>query len=43
MLDAEDAARTDEVRALGLRVAAVPTLMRDPDTAAALARTALAL
>ena len=43
VLDSADAARADEVRALGLRVAAVPTLMHDPETAAELARTALAL
>jgi len=43
MLDSADRARVDDVRALGLRVAAVPTLMHDPDTAAALARAALAL
>ena len=43
VLDSADAARADEVRALGLRVAAVPTLMHDPETAAELARSALAL
>ena len=32
-----------DVRALGLRVACVPTLMRDAETVAALARAALAL
>ena len=43
VLDGADTARADEVRALGLRVAAVPTLMHDPEIAAELARTALAL
>ena len=43
VLDSADEGRAADVRALGLRVACVPTLMRDPAAAAALARAALEL
>jgi LPPG:FO 2-phospho-L-lactate transferase len=43
VLDSADESRAGDVRALGLRVACVPTLMHDAGSAAALARTALAL
>ncbi|MDX6619603.1 MAG: 2-phospho-L-lactate transferase [Gaiellales bacterium] len=43
VLDSADEGRSGEIRALGLRTASVPTLMRDRETAAALARAALAL
>ncbi len=43
VLDSADAGRADDVRALGLRVACVPTLMHDPASAAAVARAALEL
>ena len=40
---APTSARAADVRALGLRVTCVPTLMHDAESAAALARAALAL
>jgi hypothetical protein len=43
VLDSADEARSAEIRALGLRTACVPTLMRDAQSSAALARAALAL
>jgi LPPG:FO 2-phospho-L-lactate transferase len=43
VLDSADESRAGDVRALGLRVACVPTLMHDAGSAASLARTALAL
>jgi LPPG:FO 2-phospho-L-lactate transferase len=43
VLDARDAAQLPDVEALGLRARAVDTLMRSPEIAAELARTALAL
>jgi LPPG:FO 2-phospho-L-lactate transferase len=43
VLDSADEELAADVRALGLRVACVPTLMHDPEIAAALARAALAL
>ncbi len=43
VLDRADEARAADVEALGLRVACVPTLMRDAAVAAELARAALAL
>ena len=43
VLDRADDARSGEIRALGMRTISVPTLMRDPDSAAALARAALSL
>ncbi|MDH3521360.1 MAG: 2-phospho-L-lactate transferase [Myxococcales bacterium] len=43
VLDQRDAAQAAEIEALGMRVCAVDTLMRTPDLATALARTALAL
>ena len=43
VLDSADESRAADVRALGLRAICVPTLMRDPETAAALARAALEL
>jgi LPPG:FO 2-phospho-L-lactate transferase len=43
VLDSADDARSGEIRALGMRTVSVPTLMRDPESAAALARAALAL
>jgi len=43
VLDSADEDRAADVRALGLRVTCVPTLMREPAAAAALARAALEL
>jgi LPPG:FO 2-phospho-L-lactate transferase len=43
VLDAADRERAPEVRALGLDVVCVPTLMHDTESAAAVARAALAL
>jgi LPPG:FO 2-phospho-L-lactate transferase len=43
VLDSADEGRAADVRALGLRVACVPTLMRDAESSAALARAALEL
>jgi LPPG:FO 2-phospho-L-lactate transferase len=43
VLDSADRARAREVRALGLRVACVPTLMHDAESGAVVARAALAL
>jgi LPPG:FO 2-phospho-L-lactate transferase len=43
VLDDADRGREADVRALGLRVACVPTLMRDAETSAAVARAALSL
>jgi LPPG:FO 2-phospho-L-lactate transferase len=43
VLDSADEARSAEIRALGLRTTSVPTLMRDAESAAALAAAALAL
>jgi LPPG:FO 2-phospho-L-lactate transferase len=43
VLDSADDARSGEIRALGMRTVSVPTLMRDRESAAALARAALAL
>jgi LPPG:FO 2-phospho-L-lactate transferase len=43
VLDSTDESRAADVRALGLRVTCVPTLMHDPAGAAALARAALEL
>ena len=42
VVDEADADRADEVEAEGLRCVVTPTVMRTPDTAAALARTTLA-
>jgi len=43
VLDAADREREPDVRALGLSVACVPTLMRDTESSAAVARAALSL
>jgi LPPG:FO 2-phospho-L-lactate transferase len=43
VLDESDAARVPEVEALGIRAVAVPALMRDVATAAALAASVLAV
>ena len=43
VLDSADAERSADIRALGLRTICAPTLMHDAETAAALARAALAL
>jgi LPPG:FO 2-phospho-L-lactate transferase len=43
VVDSADGDRAEDLRALGLRVACVSTLMHDAESAAALARTALAL
>ena len=43
VLDSADQGRAGDVRALGLRTVCVPTLMHDAESAAALARAALAL
>jgi LPPG:FO 2-phospho-L-lactate transferase len=43
VLDSADESRAADVRALGLDVTCCPTLMRDPESAAALARAALEL
>ena len=43
VLDSADEDRADDIRALGLRVACVPTLMHDAESAAVVARAALAL
>jgi LPPG:FO 2-phospho-L-lactate transferase len=43
VLDSADEERADDIRALGYRVACVPTLMHDAESSAAVARAALAL
>jgi LPPG:FO 2-phospho-L-lactate transferase len=43
VLDDADRERAPDVRSLGMSVACVPTLMRDPESSAAVARAALAL
>jgi len=43
VLDSADEARAAEIRSLGLRVACVPTLMQDAESAAVVARAALSL
>jgi LPPG:FO 2-phospho-L-lactate transferase len=43
VLDDADRERAPDVRSLGMNVACVPTLMRDPESSAAVARAALAL
>jgi LPPG:FO 2-phospho-L-lactate transferase len=43
VLDSADQARADDIRALGYRVACVPTLMHDAESSAVVARAALSL
>jgi hypothetical protein len=43
VLDSADKERAADIRALGLRVTCVPTLMHDAESAATVARAALSL